>query len=106
MWRTVFTVTFLLSSLAGCMGYLAYMYRPDLAEQPSDQSKYRADLRVCQDKLLARPDSNTPFVPFSLSGSGAAGAAQDGDAIDDAQETINHCMAEKGYRIKQRLSQS
>jgi len=89
-----------LFGLAGCNEYLAYVIEPDLAEPPSDQTKYQADLRVCQDEVAAKPDTNALLVPFSLSGYGAIGAAQDNGTIEEAEETLNHCMAGKGYRIK------
>jgi hypothetical protein len=97
-WRIL---VLLLFNLAGCTAYAAYMYKPDLAEQPSDQSKYKADFLACQNQLAAMPDANEPFVPFTLSGYGPAHAGQEEDASDDPQGVINRCMAAKGYRIKQ-----
>jgi hypothetical protein len=90
----------LLIGLAGCTEYLAYTYQPDLAEQPSNQAKYKVDLRDCQDELAATPSADSPFVPFTLSGYGPTGTAQDANTIGGAQEIVNRCMAAKGYRIK------
>jgi len=100
MWRTVLLVLLPLLGLAACNEYLARLYEPDLAEQPSDKTKYEVDLRVCRDELAAKPDTNPLLVPFSLRGYGATGPAQDNGTIMEAEETINNCMAAKGYRIK------
>jgi len=87
-------------ALCGCTAYFAYTYRPDLEEQPTDQAKYKADLRACQNELAAKPDADTPFVPFTLSGYRPSGSAQGDDSAAGAQDSINRCMAGRGYAIK------
>jgi len=100
MWRRIIPVMLSLSGLSACNEYLAYVIEPDLADRPSDQGRYQTDLGQCQSEVAAKPDTNDMLVPFSLSGYGPIGAAQDNGTIQAAEEALNHCMDAKGYRIK------